>query len=66
MAQIVDGKLFLSHKTVELDFVDPDLIFELVKTNKLSKRDFNIWLSFVKDDSYGIGQDSNQQDEFDK
>lgn len=66
MAQIVDGKLFLSHKTVELDFVDPDLIFELVKTNKLSKRDFNIWLNFVKDEAYGDGQDSNQQDEFDK
>ena len=66
MAQIVDGKLFLSHKTVELDFVDPNLIFELVKTNKLSKRDFNIWLNFVKDKSYGVGYDSNQQDEFDK
>ena len=65
MAQIVDNKLVLSHKTVELIFVDPDLIFELVKTNKLSKRDFTIWLNFIKDESYGDGQDSNQQDELD-
>jgi hypothetical protein len=62
MAQIIDSKLFMSHETVELIFVDPDLIFELVKTNKLSKRDFNIWLDCVKNESYENGLDDNDQE----
>lgn len=58
MVQVVDNELVMSYKSVELTSVDPDLIYEFVKTNKLTKSDFTKWLAAVTSEAYSDGVES--------
>lgn len=59
MAQVIGNELVMSYKSVELTSVDPDLIYEFVKTNKLTKRDFTKWFNAVTSEAYSNGAESS-------
>ena len=58
MAQVIDNELVMSYKSVKLTAVDSDLIYEFVKTNKLTKSDFTKWLAAVTSEAFSNGAES--------